>query len=491
MKVPNGRGLRRRPQGFVLVAVLVFILLLSMIATSLLFQFKAEDTAAAASGGTEQAWATALSGIDEAIRVVSTARPGTLEWQDNSRAFRDHLVYEDGSDRWYFSVFSKTDDSALAEIRFGLSDEASRLNVNTTAPLELARLPQMTIALAQALEDFIDSDDIALPDGAEGEFYATSPHPYAAANRPLESIDELLLIRGFTPGLLYGEDWNRNLLLDSIENDGNQNMPPDNQDSRLQLGLRENLTVTSYDPNTDTTGQPRVNLNTSRLDPSILANLPAGLSNYIAVMRAASKKLEHPSELLEATITTGDGTGTGVSIASGVGKAELALVLDRFTGNRHDLLRGLVNINTASASVLACLPGLDIATAESIVSTRRALAPEKRASVAWLYEEGVLDSAKFKQVAPRLTARSLQFQFQVLGYGMPSGRFRRLEVIIDTAAATPRVRYLRDLTRLGLPFKLDMERFEGPRPGAKHRRQKAQPSIENQAATRPRKPTHG
>lgn len=491
MKALRSRVIRRGRRGFVLVAVLILILLLSMIATSLLFQFKAEDAAAAASGGTEQAWATALSGIDEAIRVASLIRPGTLEWRDNPRAFRDHLVYEDGADRWYFTVFSEAGEEALGEIRYGLSDEASRLNVNTTPALELAGLPQMTIALAQALNDFIDPDDVPMTDGAEQEYYGTLPQPYAAANRPLESIDQLLLVRGFTAGLLYGEDWNRNGHLDSNENDGDKNRPSDNQDSRLQLGLRENLTVTSYDPNTDSTDRPRVNLNTSQLDPTLMADLPAGFSNYLGVMRTASKHLEYASDLLEATLTVGDGSGDGASIASGVGKAELALVLDRFTGNPRESIQGMVNINTASAIVLACLPGLDISVAESIVSTRRALAPEKRASVAWLYQEGVLDASKFKQVAPRLTARSLQFQFQVLGYGIPSGRFRRLEVIIDTAGATPRVRYLRDLTRLGLPFKLDAERFEGPRPGAEYRHHSPGQAIENPTSTRSRRSIRG
>ncbi len=491
MRTTHGWQTRRPPSGFVLVAVLVFILLLSMIATSLLFQFKAEDTAAAASGGAEQAWATALSGIDEAIRVASLAVPGTLEWQDNPRAFQDHLVYEDGSDRWYFSVFSEAGDGALAELRYGLSDEASRLNVNTTPALDLARLPQMTIALAQAIDDFVDSDDLQLPDGAEREYYETLPRPYAAANRPMESLDQLLLVRGFTSGLLYGEDWNINGHLDPNENDGDQNLPPDNRDSRLQWGLRENLTVTSYDPNTDASGQPRVNLNKFLVDLSFMTNLPAGLSNYLAVMRTTSNHIEYASDLLEAIVTTGEGTAAATNTASGVGKAELPLVLERFTGDPRASIQGLVNINTASAAILACLPELDISIAESIVSTRRALAPEKRASVAWLYQEGVLDASKFKQVAPRLTARSFQFRFQVLGYGLPSGRFRRLEVIIDTAGSTPRVRYLRDLTRLGLPFKLDSERFEGPRSGAEHRRRAPQPSIRSQISTHPRTSTHG
>ena len=63
-----------------------------------------------------------------------------------------------------------------------------------------------------------------------------------------------------------------------------------------------------------------------------------------------------------------------------------------------------------------------------------------------------MDAAQFKQLAPLLTARSFQYSFRVVGYGVPSGRYRVLDVIIDVAGEQPRISYLRDLTRLGMPF---------------------------------------
>jgi hypothetical protein len=76
------------------------------------------------------------------------------------------------------------------------------------------------------------------------------------------------------------------------------------------------------------------------------------------------------------------------------------------------------------------------------------------ATIAWLYQEGVVNADKFKEIAPSLTARSYQFHFDVIGYGIPSGRYRVLEVVVDVAPAAPRVIYLRDITRLGLPLDL-------------------------------------
>jgi hypothetical protein len=140
-----------------------------------------------------------------------------------------------------------------------------------------------------------------------------------------------------------------------------------------------------------------------------------------------------------------------------VGKAELPLVLDKFSGTMDYHLHGLINVNTASAAVLQTLPGVDESLAQTIVSTRKGLRAEQRKTPAWLYEEGILDAVKFREVAPLLTTRSRQFAFQVVGYGVPSGRFRVLEVMIDVAGYEPAVTYLRDITRLGLPFVIEPE----------------------------------
>jgi len=54
-----------------------------------------------------------------------------------------------------------------------------------------------------------------------------------------------------------------------------------------------------------------------------------------------------------------------------------------------------------------------------------------------------------------VTARSWQYHVHVVGYALPSGRYRVLEAIIDLGVEPPAISYLRDLTRLGLPFRID------------------------------------
>jgi hypothetical protein len=139
------------------------------------------------------------------------------------------------------------------------------------------------------------------------------------------------------------------------------------------------------------------------------------------------------------------------------------LALDLFTTSALKTTDGLININTAPIEVLTTIPGIDEPLAESILSARKSISPEKRATIAWLFQEDVVDAESFKRIAPYLTARGSQFSFQVVGFGVPSGRFRRLEIVIDSSELTPRVVYLRDLTRLGAPFKLEPETTEAPK----------------------------
>jgi hypothetical protein len=434
----------------------VLILLASMVATSLLFRIKAEETAASAGAGQEQAWAAAMSGVQEAMRVAASTKPGFLDWRDQPRIFRNRFVCDDGVERWFFTVYSPPDEDSLAELRFGLSDEASKLNLNAAHSTNFTGLPRLTPQHIASLLDFIDSDGALRPDGAEQEYYSALPRPYSIRNGPLNTLDEVLLIRGFTPALLYGEDANMNWRLDPNENDGDERPPADNNDGRLDLGLQPLLTVCSYDPNEDNDGVPRTNVNdpTDQL-PGV--ELPPRLTNFIAALRTNTFRLEHAAELLEAKIKIKDNTGKETEIQSGIGPEELPLVLDLFTASANQRFDGLVNVNTASIPVLTSVPGIDEPLAESILSTRRSISPERRATIAWLYQEHVVDAAQFKQLAPFLTARSYQYSFRVVGYGLPSGRFRVLDVIVDLASSKPVVTYIRDLTRLGRPFKLEPE----------------------------------
>lgn len=61
-------------------------------------------------------------------------------------------------------------------------------------------------AIVDALIDWLDSDEDESEFGAESGFYHSLPTPYDCRNGSVVDIADLLLVRGITPGLLYGEN---------------------------------------------------------------------------------------------------------------------------------------------------------------------------------------------------------------------------------------------------------------------------------------------
>ena len=176
------------------------------------------------------------------------------------------------------------------------------------------------------------------------------------------------------------------------------------------------------------------------------------LIGFLQAKRTAEEPIESMVDLVGATITITEEGNINKEYSSGVTTENLPQLFETCTLNPNEILPGKVNINTAPANILAQIPGIDENLATTIVSTRTGISPENSRSIAWLLQTGIISNDQFKQLERHLTARSLQFHVQVVGYGLPSGRFRRLEAIIDLIGETPRIIYLRDLTKLGVPY---------------------------------------
>jgi hypothetical protein len=120
-----------------------------------------------------------------------------------------------------------SEDGFSYGVRYGLEDESGRLNLNLVSVADnlsdgasrslLMGLPNMTEEIADAILDWIDADDEPREFGAELEYYGSLSPPYAPRNGPLQTVEELLLVRGIVPQLLFGADANRNGVADPHE----------------------------------------------------------------------------------------------------------------------------------------------------------------------------------------------------------------------------------------------------------------------------------
>jgi len=60
--------------------------------------------------------------------------------------------------------------------------------------------------IVDSIQDWIDADDRTRDHGAESDWYLEQGRSAACANRPFTSPQELLLVRGVTPELFYGDE---------------------------------------------------------------------------------------------------------------------------------------------------------------------------------------------------------------------------------------------------------------------------------------------
>jgi len=446
-----------RRRGTVLVAVLVIISLSALATAAMLYRAQAEVTAAAAASRGQQAYVTAMTGLARTMAVLTAAGGDQTVWTDTPELFRAQWICSDGANDWFFTIYAYNplDPEVL---RNGVTDEASKVNLSVAGQETLLALPGMTPALADALMDYRDADANTRPEGAEQDYYDQLPYPYLIKNGPLGTIEELLLVKGFTAPLVYGEDYNLNGLLESNEDDGEATFPPDNADGFLDRGLPAVATVWSYGRNASIDGMPRIDLNAGGDLGS--AGLSAQTQEFIQLYRKEGKSFKCPADLLLLRYQLQKNQGklkAGTWIESGVGAGELPEVVDRLTAQPGKIVFGKVNINTAPAEVLAALPGFDADLAERIVSAREQLDTPAKETIAWPYTQNVVSADTFKAIAPALTARSWQFHARCVAYGWPCGQYRVFEAVIDMAAGTPRILYQRDLTRLGMPLAIDVE----------------------------------
>ncbi|MFQ5353148.1 MAG: general secretion pathway protein GspK [Candidatus Binatia bacterium] len=115
----------------------------------------------------------------------------------------DVLVQADG--QWLEARF----DGSPYEVR--VIDEGGRLSLNDTDRdviedilfnLGYSELEAETVA--DSVEDWRDEDDLHRPNGAEDQYYESLPRPYRCKNGDFDSVAELLLVRGVSSDIYYG-----------------------------------------------------------------------------------------------------------------------------------------------------------------------------------------------------------------------------------------------------------------------------------------------
>lgn len=439
----NRSVMRSRRAGSVLIIVLWVSLGLISIAlyfgNSMSLELRAGDNRLAAIEA-EQAIAGAARYIGHVLATNTTAI-GTMP---------DPLNYTSEAvlvgDAYFWIIGRQTNDMVSVDIpAFGLVDESSKLNINTATVDMLQTLPRMTPELAAAIVDWRDTDQEVTQNGAESETYARRSPAYRAKDGKFESLEELRLVMGADLDLLYGEDSNLNGITDLNENDGENSPPLDNRDGRLDPGLLEYLTVYTRESMLGSNGSNKVNVASTNAP-----QLEAVLAQHLSADRAR----EIAGRFSGGPGGGGGGGGGGAQpmqslldfyLRSGMTEDEFAMVEPDLTIS-DQAREGLVNINTAPEAVLACLPGVGVEKASTLVAYRRGNT-DKLKTIVWILD--ALDQASAVQAGPYITTHSYQFSADIAGAGHYGRGYKRVKFVFDTSDGTPRIVFRQDLTHLG------------------------------------------
>lgn len=360
----------------------------------------------------------------------------------------------------YWLIGQPTDEEDDLQVTFGLVDESAKLNLNTATLAMLNKLPRMTDALAAAIIDWRDADSEVSENGAEDEIYGRLNPAYRCKNAPFESIEELRMVYGFTQDILYDEDVNMNAVLDDNENDEDASSPNDNHDGVLDRGVLAYLTVHSKVSNLRTNGEPKINVST--VDQNGLRTLmtDAGISTdrvgQVLARFPADNGGNNPNPndpngqnggTTNATTSVTNNSVLQFYIRSGLSAEEFALIENDLTVSTNSVVEGLVNVNTATATVLTCLPGLDAEKADALVAAR--LGQTATNSIAWVKDALGLDANATPEFGPFITGRSYVFSADIAALGHHGRGYSRVKFIFDTTEGTPKIRRRQDLTHLG------------------------------------------
>ena len=112
---------------------------------------------------------------------------------------------------------------------------------------------------------------------------------------------------------------------------------------------------------------------------------------------------------------------------------------------------GMINVNTATATALACIPGIGINLAPQVLAYRQSNPPQTP-SITWLATALNNDPTAISSAGPCVTPYSFQFTADVVAVGHNNRGCRRVRFVFDCSSGMPLIVYRQDLTHLGWPL---------------------------------------
>jgi DNA uptake protein ComE-like DNA-binding protein len=437
-KAPAGPGNRHR-RGSILITTMWVVVALTGLVLVLTQSMRVEAVASANRLSEAQA-STAERGAEQFLLSVvdlEVATPGSTSGTSmEARQVGDA----------YFWVMKPSYDDEKTRV-YGLTDEAGKVDLNTASYPMLQKLPNIPISAAASIVNWRGTTLSGDGQGATDGDYAQLPDPYHLKQSVFESTDELSLIIGITPDLLFGSDTNRNGVLDAGEQTASGVSAAINGGTGSNLGIFPFVSAWGRRTSAAASGAGLLDVNSAQtaLLQATLQNAGIDSGRAQAIATATRNIIRPPRGIVPKIFRNIWDWAVQVNLAS----SEFSKVLTKVTTNPPSTAAKM-NVNTASRVALACLPGLQPSDADAIIAHRQSIASSSLSDISWLLD--VVPKNELAGIGSRVTGVSTCFSGDIVAVSGDGRAFKRFMIVIDGRKNPSRIIYRRDLTSYGWPL---------------------------------------
>ena len=288
--------------------------------------------------------------------------------------------------------------------RVQIVDALSLLNINFATQTTLQQM-NLTDEQIDSLLDYREAGETARPNGGKDSYYNNLTNPYNAKLATLDTLDELLNVKGFTASTIYQPQ--TGTVNTAVQTVNNQDPP----------ALYDLTTAYGYTPITNSTGQAKLNVNAPGTNLQALTQ--RGIDQASATGIAAQKNWTSIGQLCGRF---------------GNNPTTLRNILDNLTVGGASRVQGRLNLNTVTENVLNTLSQLTPDVVQGILSRQQ----QGFTTLSDILQVPGLNSAQsLVNTADLFTVVSQSFIVRVVG---KSGNHTyAMEATVDVQNGTPKI----------------------------------------------------
>jgi general secretion pathway protein K len=202
-------GLPGDSKGIAFIMVIWVITILSVVVLEFCFAMRTEVNITRNYQEELQLYAAAEGGVQRAIAELILKHDSRMQQMRRNPTEGEALAeYKE----WVTDGRDYTVPFERGECAVRVMGEGGKVNINRVTDTVLRKIVsslglegEARDVVVDSILDWRDPDDFIRINGAENDYYHSLKDPYDCKNGNLDSVEELLLIRGVTPELFYGK----------------------------------------------------------------------------------------------------------------------------------------------------------------------------------------------------------------------------------------------------------------------------------------------